>query len=229
MLLPVTAACTRRVGARVLVALALRGAAARAGCGKKGPPLAPLARLPVAPEQVSASRAGDTVTIGFTVPGANVSGVRPADIDRVDVYAWTGPEVPAALVFKVGKVVASVPVRPPPPSREADDDGTVPPPPPPVGPGVDQGAVTQLRETLAADAFTPVDVPAAKKARTVREPRVTPPDAMPVPPPLTRRYVVVGVNGSRRGAPSGAMAVPLWTPPPLRPAWPPSRLRPGPS
>ena len=112
MFLPVTAAWTRCLAARILVALACGALPLSAGCGKKGPPLAPLAKLPVAPGQVSASRAGNTVTIGFTVPGANVSGVRPADIDRVDVYAWTGPAVPAALVFKVATVVASVPVRP---------------------------------------------------------------------------------------------------------------------
>ena len=121
------------------------GAAARAA----------LAGCPLLRPQVSASRAADTVTIRFTVPTANVSGVRPADIERVDVYAWTGPDVPPARVFKLAKVVASVPVRTPPPPPEPDDGRHVPPPPPPVGPGVDQGAATELRETLAADAFVP--------------------------------------------------------------------------
>ena len=42
---------------------------------------------------------------------------------------------------------------------------------------------------------------------------------MPVPPPLTRRYVVVGVNhGGRRGAGSAVVAVPLWPPPPPPPS-----------
>jgi hypothetical protein len=73
-----------------------------------------------------------------------------------------------------------------------------------------------LRETLAADAFLPVDVsdPRKKAPAPAGEPKVTPPDAMPVPPPLTRRYIVVGVNhGGHRGRPAPAVAVPLWKPP----------------
>ena len=207
----------RRVVLRALATLACVTLPLAGACGKKGPPLAPLPRLPVAPAQVSASRAGDTVTIRFTVPGANVSGVRPADIERVDVYAWTGPDVPAARVFKVAKVVASVQVRRPPPPPDPDEDGNVPPPPPPVGPGVDQGAATELRETLAPDAFLPVDVSNAKKRTPAPdgEPKLTPPDAMPVPSPLTRRYIVVGVNhGGQRGRAAPPLAVPLWTAPP---------------
>ena len=217
MLPPVIAArMRRRVVPCALAILACVTLPLAGACGKKGPPLAPLARVPVAPAQVSASRAADTVTIRFTVPGANVSGIQPADIERVDVYAWTGPDAPAARVFKVAKVVASVPVRTPPPAPDPDADGNVAPPPPPVGPGVDQGAATVLRETLAADAFLPVDVsdPRKKAPAPAGEPKVTPPDAMPVPPPLTRRYIVVGVNhGGHRGRPAPAVAVPLWTPP----------------
>jgi hypothetical protein len=222
VLSPVIAARRRRrLALRALATLACAALPLATACGKKGPPLAPLARLPVAPAQVSASRAANTVTIRFTVPGANVSGIRPADIERVDVYAWTGPDAPAARVFKVAKVVASVQVRPPPPPPDPDADGNVPPPPPPAGPGVDQGAATELRETLAADAFLPVDVTdPKKKARAPGgEPKVTPPDAMPLPPPLSRRYIVVGVNrGGQRGRAAPGVAVPLWTPPPPPPA-----------
>ena len=215
MLSPVTAGCTRRLGAvRTLVALACAVLPVAAGCGKKGPPLAPLSRLPVAPLQVSAARAGNEVTIRFVVPNANVSGVRPADIERVDVYAWTGPPLKPAEVFKLAKVVASVPVRPPPPPRDETDENA-PPPPPRVGPGVDQGAPAQLHETLEAEALQRIDVPADKKAPPAAEPKVTPPDAAMLPLPLARRYVVVGVNGGgRRGNPAQPVAVPLWSPPP---------------
>jgi hypothetical protein len=211
----VTAGCTRRRGAaRTLVALACAVLPVAAGCGKKGPPLAPLSRLPVAPVQVSAGRAGNEVTIRFVVPNANVSGVRPADIERVDVYAWTGPPLKPAEVFKLAKVVASVPVRPPPPPKDETDENA-PPPPPRVGPGVDQGAPAELHETLAAEAFEQIEVPADKKAPPAAEPKVAPPDAAMVPPPLARRYVVVGVNGGgRRGNPAQPLAVPLWSPPP---------------
>jgi len=216
VVLPVMAWHTRRsAAARILLLAACATLPLASACGKKGPPLVPLARVPVAPLQVSASRAGDVVTISFTVPGANVSGIRPADIERVDVYAWTGPDLPVPRAFKVAKVVASVPVRTPPPPAEGDTGGTVAPPPP-VGPGVDQGSATELTDTLAADAFTPIELPeAGKTPAPARSPRVTPPDAAPLPPPLTRHYIVVGVNhGGRRGAPAPPAAVPLWAAPP---------------
>ena len=215
MLLPLIAAHTRRfAAARTLVVLACAGLPLASACGKKGPPLVPLARVPVAPLQVSASRAGDAVTIAFTVPGANVSGVKPADIERVDVYAWTGADLPAARAFKLAGVVASVPVRTPPPTEEGDKGAGSPPPP--LGPGVDQGAATELTDTLTDDAFKPIEVDEARKTRpAARTPKVTPPDAAPLPPPLTRHYIVVGVNhGGRRGAPAPPASVPLWKPPP---------------
>jgi hypothetical protein len=68
----------------VVIVFAL-GAAA---CGKKGPPLPPLVRLPVPPE-IRADRRGSTVELALVVPGANVDGTRPANISRVDVYALT--------------------------------------------------------------------------------------------------------------------------------------------
>jgi hypothetical protein len=154
------------------------------------------------------------VTIRFVVPNANVSRVRPADIERVDVYAWTGPPLKPAEVYKLAKVVASVPVRPPPPPEDETDENA-PPPPPSVGPGVDQGAPAELRETLAAEAFQRIEVPVDKKARAAAEPKLTPPDAVMLPPPLARRYVVVGVNGGGQlGNPAQPVAVPLWPPPP---------------
>jgi hypothetical protein len=193
-----------------------------AGCGKKGPPLPPLPNFPVAPADVSAIRRGDEVTIGFKVPGANASGITPANIERVDVYAWTGEAMAPAEVFKHAAVVASVPVRRPPPPPEPAEEGEPPPPPPPppTGPGLDQGAAGALTEVLGPDAFEPIRIekkdededgegePAASK--------LAPPDlGPPLPPPLTRRYVVVGVTGSgRRGTPAAAQSVPLWPAPP---------------
>ena len=211
-------------------AIALLGAA----CGKKGPPLPPLPNFPVAPGDVSATRRGDEVAIRFTVPGANASGVTPADIGRVDVYAWTGPALTAADAFRYASVVASVPVRRPPPPAEPADEGepAPPPPPPPTGPGLDQGAVGLLTEVLGPAAFEPIavkkddadDRDGAPRLAAVRRsdalgyglPALTPPDAgPPLPPPPTRHYVVVGVTrGGRRGTPSAVQAVPLWPAPP---------------
>ena len=190
-------------------------AAVIGGCGKKGPPLAPLVSLPVAPTEVSARRLDDTVVIRFTVPAANASGVRPADIARVDVYAWTGESLPADEVFEHAAVVASVPVRRPPPPTE---EGA----PPPVvtvprEAGLDQGAAAEVREVLRDDALVPLEVPRRRPRETTRDTplALTPPDLGPAMQELPpRRYVVVGVNRrGRRGRPAEAVTVPLWASP----------------
>ena len=49
-------------------------------CGKKGPPLPPLVKLPVAPLDLAAERRGSTVDLQFTVPSVNTDGSRPANV-----------------------------------------------------------------------------------------------------------------------------------------------------
>ena len=61
------------------------------GCGKKGAPLPPLVKLPVAPENVVAERRGDVVDLQFTVPATNTDGTRPANVSRAEAYAVTVP------------------------------------------------------------------------------------------------------------------------------------------
>src|SRR5712691_8878315 len=63
------------------------------GCGKKGPPLPPLVKLPVPPADLAAQRRGDTVDLQFTLPSANTDGTKPANVAVVDVYAVTMPPV----------------------------------------------------------------------------------------------------------------------------------------
>lgn len=208
-----SAALARLVQAR-LVSVALLAAVALA-CGKKGPPLAPLISLPVAPADVSARRADDAVDIRFRVPEANVSGVRPADVSRVDVYAWTGDPLTPDQLFRHATVVASVPVRrPPPPPAEGDTPPVVTTPP---EPGLDQGAVAEVREQLGPEVLAPLELPDAKAPAVVKDAplALSPPDLGPVmkevPP---RRYVAVGVNRrGRRGPPATAVVVPLWASP----------------
>ena len=122
--------------------------------------------MPVAPADVTAKRSGDRVVIRFTIPRANQSGIQPADIEQMEVYAWTPPapdptQPPAAAqllpeqIFKYAKLVATVPVRrpPPPPPEQKEGEPPPPPPPPPTGPGLDQGVMAEVVDTLvAADA-----------------------------------------------------------------------------
>jgi hypothetical protein len=82
-------------------------------------------------------------------------------------------------------------------------------------------------EELTADVMVPVVVPEMEKQKARDEelrlqraavqepPRLTPPDlGTPLPPPLTRYYVVIGRNGGRRGALTPRLAIALRPAPP---------------
>src|SRR5436190_15524493 len=168
-------------------------------CGKKGPPLPPLVKVPVAPADFIAARRADTVNLQLTVPATNTDSSRPANVARVEVYALTGPAtVSEADVLKQGTKVATIAVKAPrdpnatfdpadPDQSEADIE-------PLEGAGLDQGAVARVQEQLT------VASPAAGSAAT---------------PPAVRTYVGVGITTKgRRGPSSRRAAVPLAPPPP---------------
>jgi hypothetical protein len=172
-------------------------------CGKKGPPLPPLVKLPVAPSEFSAVRRADTVDLQLTVPSANTDSSRPANVALVEVYALTGPAtVSEADVLQQGTKVASVAVKAPrdpdatfdpgdPEQSEADVE-------PPEGEGLDQGTVAHVQEALTPTAVTGA-APATAAVRT---------------------YVGVGITTKgRRGPWSRRVAVPLVPspPPPSKP------------
>ena len=50
-----------------------------AGCGKKGPPLAPLRLVPAAPAELVARRTVSDVELRFTLPTRNQNGAGPVD------------------------------------------------------------------------------------------------------------------------------------------------------
>lgn len=188
------------------------------GCGKSGPPLPPLVRMPAAPANIVAERRGDTVDIEFSVPNANTDGSRPANVERVDVYAITGPgSIPDDQILKHGTKVASIGVkapRDPDQTVEADesDEGIELP----EGKGLDQGALARVSEELTPAALTPFDS-AAPDGR-----RKKPADAAEAPQPLigpaavpSRTYIGVGITTrGRNGTISKRVTVPLVSPPP---------------
>jgi hypothetical protein len=192
------------------------------GCGKKGPPLAPLVKLPIAPADLAAARRGNTVDLTFTVPTVNTDGTRPANMASAEVYAITAPAVPPlsdANLLKFGTRVATVTVKAPKdPNLTADADDPADEVDPPEGPGLDQGAVARLKEPLAEGALTPVAVPRDKTAGPAPAPAGTrtdgpllgPPAAMPV-----RTYAAFGTSTrGRKGPLSKRVTVPLVPPPP---------------
>jgi len=207
--------------ARAILLLCLAAAGlAVPGCGKKGPPLAPLARVPGRAMDVAARRTGDTVAITFTIPSANIDESKPADIARVEVYGYTAMAQNDVRDTKRMTLVATVPVRKP-PEPEPGDAGKKPGPPPPPEPGEDQGALVTVTETLNASMLVPLAPD--EKPRVLPEAQPVPWfDAPPAPPlsgPVTqaearRFYVVYGMSrGGGRGGASPRPAVPLGAPP----------------
>jgi len=207
--------------ARVLALPLIVAALVGVSCGKKGPPLPPLVKLPVPAVDLTAERHGNIVDLQFTVPVANTDGSRPANAARVDVFAVTAPPtVTDDQLWKQGTKVGSVPVKAP-----RNPDQTIEPDEPldeadaPEGPGLDQGAPARVSERLTADARRPVVLkPDARlPGPGVRPP---PPDDTVQPllgPPagdMARTYAIVGISTrGRRGPFSRRVTVPILDPP----------------
>jgi hypothetical protein len=196
---------------------ALVVAVATISCGKTGPPLPPLVRVPIAPANVAADRRGATVDLRFTVPSENTDRSHPANIERVDVYAITAPPtVTDEQLLKRGTRIASIDVKAPAdPDKATDEDEPIEDADPAVGTGLDQGVEAHTSETLDADALKPVDLSKDRKrarpaASDDHRPLTGPPSAVPA-----RIYVLVGVSrDGKRGPWSRRLPVPLVPPPP---------------
>lgn len=195
------------------------------GCGKKGPPLAPLVTLPARIESLVAKRVGRLVYLQISVPDRNQDGSAPADLARLEVYGYTGDPGSTANFMKYGTLVATLPVRRP-PDPEPQPAGKAGPPADAAAagakpraapePGFDQGSVVTVTETLTPKVMTRVVVVASKRPEAAPPPlQVTPPLWGPAADEAAGRiYIVVGVNHSgRRGAPSNRASVPLYPAP----------------
>lgn len=90
-----------RAGIALLVALTLLG------CGKKGPPVAPEGRVPVAVSDLSGLVEGSVVILSWSNPGTRADGTRLKDLTTIRIYrredAGDGEPKPALLSW--GKVV----------------------------------------------------------------------------------------------------------------------------
>ena len=189
-------------------------------CGKKGPPLPPLVKLPVAPQNVVAERRGNIVDLQFTVPGTNTDGSRPANVSRAEVYAITAPITPTPLtdeqLLKLGTKVGAVRVKAPRnPNLTADADDPSDEVEAPEGPGLEQGASARLEEPLTVEMLTPVEVPKDPKAPASTTDGDHAPLLGPLPAVLSRTYVVYATSTrGRKGPLSPRVVVPLVPPPP---------------
>lgn len=218
-----------------------------AGCGKKGPPLAPLRPVPAAVSDLGASRLGDTVRLQLTLPVTNADESRPADLGYVDVYAVTGkPEGPLGRALTLREIetlltrIARIEVQPPPEPVEEGAEGEPAPMPPPQMPAAAdprpvQGARVSVEEvltdTLRTAVFTHPDTGRVARVRAAAGDVV---DEAPAPstagsgrtllwpqpaPETMRHYLVVPYSTrDRAGAPSAPLSVPLGPAPPAPPA-----------
>jgi len=206
-----------------LVAAAVLVIGAGAACGKKGPPLAPFARVPAPVDNVTAQRVGDDVYVSFPVPKANVDGQQPADLASLEVYAITATSPPETdEQRRLATLVATLPVQPiiPPsatlPTPDVATGGKpVELPPAPLPPGLDRAAPAVVRETLTAEKRAAVALPPKPGTLAL----AVAPDEEPLAGPLVapaltqlprRYYFVIGVSARGRKAPASVpVAVPL--------------------
>jgi hypothetical protein len=188
-------------------------------CGKSGPPLPPLIKLPVAPANIAAERRGSAVDVQFAVPAANTDGTRPANVERVDVYAITGPNtITDDQILKYGAKVGTVSVKSP-----RDPDQAVEPDDPDAaveaaeGTGLDQGTIAHVAEQLTTDALVPFDPAVDKSRRHKADADAGDPRGPLLGPADVPARTYVGVPYSKRGRKgplSKRVAVPLLPPPP---------------
>ena len=99
-------------------------------------------KLPSPPDNFIAVRRGDVVDLQFVVPNTNTDRTRPANVQRVEVYAVTGPTPVADADFlRRAAKVASVAVKAPRDPNLTTEPDELPEEAeeiePPEGPGLD--------------------------------------------------------------------------------------------
>lgn len=164
-----------------------------AGCGTKGPPLAPYVHIPAAVQPITARRSGNDVYVSVTVPSKNVDASVPVSIARVEVFAYTGRSAPLRGRWgELGTLIAVVPIAAAPPDGATSQSAAAP------------GSIVTVSEALTADKLVqgPTGVPPLAAAKSATPPT----DTQPAPMPLRRFYAAFAVNPRGRPGPPGATA-----------------------
>jgi hypothetical protein len=176
--------------------------ASAAACGKKGPPLAPFVRVPSAVTGVEVRRVGSDAYVTLTVPATNIDTSTPADVVRVDIYAFTGRVSPGTRFLEQATLVATIPVVPIP----RDEKGrALPLPPDPQSTDAVQGGAVTIRESLTGPALQPLTLaPLTGRRAPLSQPALAGPE--PPPPPVQRFYTAIASSDRRRPGPPGSIA-----------------------
>ncbi len=192
-----------------LAAVLLCGAVTGVGCGKKGPPLAPLVHIPAAVEQLSARRIGDDVYVTLTVPTRNIDASTPADVNRVELYGATAlTPPPRGRFLEIGELVETVPVAPP----NVGQAGTRPSSQDAVSPAF-QGGMIVVQDALSAEDLVARTLPAA----ATRARPVAPSPVAESRGALRRFYFALAFSDRGRPGPPGNVFELLLTPLPEAP------------
>ena len=198
----------RNVRPGTALCVALVAGSVAIGCGKKGPPLAPLVRIPAPIDQIAASRLGNDVYVTLTLPSKDIDAAIPAHVSRVEIYGYTGRTPPTrARWAELGELIARIPVAPPPLL-----DGTQPPA---------KGAPLQGTPITVLDSLTPDELVQGREdpIDLRRQLAPLPVAGVIVPPkPLQRFYLAIPFNDRGRNGPPGAEAGFVLTPLPESPA-----------
>jgi hypothetical protein len=176
------------------------------GCGKKGPPLAPIVRLPSAVAMIQAQRVGSDAFVTLTIPNTNIDRSMPIDIGRVEIYGYTGRRPPpAARWVEFGELVASIPVIPP------LAPGVAPAEPAPVdlSKGALPGTMVTVVDRLTSEKFAQGKVE-NPPVRGGRAPVPVVATTAPEPDVVRRFYIATAFSlRGRPGPPSTAAEFPL--------------------
>ena len=179
----------------------LLATALAAGCGKKGPPLAPIVRIPAEIDEISVRRAGQDVFVTLTVPAKNVDASIPVDVRRIEVYGYTGRvSPPRSRWVEFGTLIATVPVAT---SVPGDSGSASPVAGAEVSDGATPGAPVTVLDTLTPDELVQgrVDVVALPRRGPTAPPIISEAVA-----PLRRYYVAFGFSARGRPGPPGTAA-----------------------
>jgi len=146
-----------------------------AGCGKKGPPLAPLRLVPAGVSELAARQTGDDVELRFALPTTNANGPGPIDLSRVEIYAVTvGPGAvapPNRDLLVNARLVGTIAVKPPSVQGETEAPGA--PPDKRPAPGDHVTFVDQLTAAKRTPVVIPVVVVKGQKPPVAGQPPVT--------------------------------------------------------
>ena len=160
------------------------------GCGKKGPPLAPLIRVPGIVSQMSARRVGDDVVLNVALPTQNVDQSIPVNLGRLELLGYTGRTAPPSTRFaEVARLVATVDTL--------------------SGP-----AASVVRDTLTSDELVEGPPLPRVAAPSTKVAPVPPGDPRA---PLKRYYVAIPYNDRGRAGPPSAVVEVALTPLPDSP------------